>query len=165
MMGPMIGVQRRVWRKARKWLLPVIVLLPVACATVDAPAPGSVAVPPGAGESPLLSRDRLCALAEGERLQRLASLASAADPRQQLQRLMLASCDPWHHQEALQQALLAVSERQDWSADEAAYLRLMRSQQAALARQREETVRGISEIEDVIEQRPASESQIPETRP
>lgn len=146
------------------WLLP-IVLLPIACATVDAPGPKSVVDPPIATESLLLYRDRLCDLTEDERLQRLSSLSSEADHQQQLQRLLLASCDPWRHREALQQALQAVSQKQDWSADETAYLKLMQSHQTALEQQRQETVRGISEIEDVIEQRPTTEPQVPEAQP
>ncbi|QIB65375.1 hypothetical protein [Kineobactrum salinum] len=53
----------------------------------------------------------------------------------------------------------------DWSEDERAFLRLMEAQQEALEQQMQDTIRGISEIEDAIEGRPDSEPLARELRP
>jgi hypothetical protein len=118
-----------------------------------------------AGESLLVYRASLCAGAAAERQRQLASPRDEADHRQQFQRLLLASCDPWQHREELRQALEAISLKQDWSEDERAFLRLMESHQESLRQQMQETIRGISEIEDAIEGRPDRESLARELKP
>ncbi len=154
----------------KRCLLLIVLLLPAACATVDRPAPDTGTAPETAeeigpavadaesetktGESLLVYRASLCAGGAAERRRQLASPRDEADRRQQFQRLLLASCDPWQHREELRQALEAASLKQDWSEDERAFLRLMESHQESLRQQMEETIRGISEIEDAIEGRP-----------
>jgi hypothetical protein len=163
----------------KRCLLLAVLLLPVACATVDRPAPDIDTDPAAtekttpavadaeseAGESLLVYRASLCAGAAAERQRQLASPRDEADHRQQFQRLLLASCDPWQHREELRQALEAASLKQDWSEDERAFLRLMESHQESLRQQMQETIRGISEIEDAIEGRPDRESLARELKP
>lgn len=152
----------------KRCLLLTVLLLPAACATLDRPAPDTdpetaeETAPAVADaesetktdESLLVYRASLCAGAAAERRRQLASPRDEADHRQQFQRLLLASCDPWRHREELRQALEAASLKQDWSEDERAFLRLMESHQESLRQQMQETIRGISEIEDAIERRP-----------
>lgn len=164
------------------WLLCVVLLLG-ACATVDSPAPDSSAEPaaatrdvePASADAPvaepgftpatapvdpdaslLVHRAALCAGSVAERRRQLLSPADKADYREQFQRLLLASCDPWQHRHELRQALEVASLKRDWSEDEQAFLRLLQTQQEALQQQLQHTIRGISDIEDVIEQRPDS---------
>jgi hypothetical protein len=146
----------------RMLAMPAIALMLGGCATAGPARSGATAPWPG-GESLLAHRATLCAADDTERQRLMTSYDDTHDHRQQFERLLLMSCDPFQHRDSLGEALQVASLNPDWSEDQRAFLAIMESHHHALERleaerqvlerQLEDTIRGISEIEEDIDGR------------
>jgi hypothetical protein len=143
-------------------------LLPPAlggCTFIAATPPGVALLCPET-ESLLRCRAELCATEEAYRETLLGFYEGAEDPEQNFERLLLMSCDLYRHHDALEETLQAAALKPDWPADHRAFMEMMathrqaftrlEARRQALERQLEDTVRGISEIEEAIDVRPGN---------
>lgn len=156
------------------WTLSI--LLPLAlggCAFVAATPPGVTVLCPDT-ESLLQCRAKLCETQDAYRETLLGFYQGAEDPEQNFERLLLMSCDLYRHHDEFPETLQAAAAKSDWPEDHRAFMQMMASHRQALSRlearrealerQLENTVRGISDIEEAIESRPGNDRSSGEAR-
>lgn len=151
-------------RRAAVWL--ALCLWLVACGTVQTPRPAEPVAQQPANTVPsapsatdlLMSRQTLCALPAAE----AGTLSGTADEAGQLHQLLLMSCDMRNHRAAIGEMLADLRTR-EWPDGYAAFFDLVQAstdaletleqQRDALQRRLDETIRGITHIEEAIDAR------------
>ena len=111
----------------------------------------------------LLSRQQCCAEPRMQRHEKIRRYQSSSEPDLQLERLLLMSCEITAFGTSIRAALIQLQPTQEWQPEDLAFFALLKesaealqaaeAQRYALQTQLEETIQGITHIEEAIDAR------------